>query len=198
LLETHRKLVRAELARFGGTEIRPSAMLSARVRQRQNAVALLVAVQDAHAAHNAGIDAARAIHMRAGVHLGDVERRGGDIFGSGVNIAARLEPVAPVDGIAISEVVISRCAAARSRLRIARPAGTEEHRRADGGVRVVPRSGAHCRGAREVGSDEQAEPASWPLRFLSELRRRKVIQTLLLYVARDWRIQQGAAYLCRY
>lgn len=47
--------------------------------------------------------AERPIHLRIGIHVGDVESRGGDIFGSAVNIAARILSVAEPDGIALSE-----------------------------------------------------------------------------------------------
>jgi adenylate cyclase len=43
-----------------------------------------------------------ALRYRIGVHLGDVVIEGDDIFGDGVNIAARLEGLAPVGGVAIS------------------------------------------------------------------------------------------------
>ena len=42
------------------------------------------------------------IEFRIGVNVGDVIAQGEDIFGDGVNVAARLEGVAPVGGIAVS------------------------------------------------------------------------------------------------
>jgi adenylate cyclase len=59
-----------------------------------------LAIQRAMAA-----DAAQAIRYRIGVNLGDVMIDGDDIYGDGVNVAARLQTVAPVGGIALSRAV---------------------------------------------------------------------------------------------
>ncbi len=47
------------------------------------------------------------INIRVGIHLGEVTRKDNDLFGDGVNVAARIEPQAPKGGIAISGVVYS-------------------------------------------------------------------------------------------
>src|SRR6185436_1101823 len=44
----------------------------------------------------------RPLQLRIGVHLGDIIVEEGDIFGDGVNLAARLENVAPPGGVALS------------------------------------------------------------------------------------------------
>ncbi len=46
--------------------------------------------------------------IRAGVHMGDVIMKDGDVFGSAVNIAARIEPQAKAGGICVSEGVQSQ------------------------------------------------------------------------------------------
>jgi adenylate cyclase len=47
----------------------------------------------------------RRIEFRIGINLGDVIIEGEDIFGDGVNLAARLQEIAPVGGIAVSQSV---------------------------------------------------------------------------------------------
>ncbi len=44
-------------------------------------------------------------HIRIGVHMGEVIHTGSDVFGEGVNIAARIEPKCEPDGVTVSDVV---------------------------------------------------------------------------------------------
>ena len=45
------------------------------------------------------------LSLSIGIHVGEVVFDGDDVFGSGVNIASRLESLAPVGGILVSESV---------------------------------------------------------------------------------------------
>ncbi len=69
------------------------------------AVACAAEVQRGVRDRNAGLPQERRIEFRIGVNLGDVLVEGDDIFGDGVNVAARLESIAPVGGIAVSQSV---------------------------------------------------------------------------------------------
>jgi adenylate cyclase len=70
-----------------------------------NAVACAADIQRRMAERNAAVPEERRIAFRVGVNLGDVIVEGDDIFGDGVNVAARLESVARPGGIAISATV---------------------------------------------------------------------------------------------
>jgi adenylate cyclase len=63
------------------------------------------AVQAGMAERNAAIPAGRRIEFRIGINVGDVVVEDGDIFGDGVNVAARLEALAEPGGICVSRVV---------------------------------------------------------------------------------------------
>ena len=45
------------------------------------------------------------LDLRIGIHQGDIVRDGKDILGDGVNIASRIEPYAPIGGVAVSEKI---------------------------------------------------------------------------------------------
>ena len=70
-----------------------------------NAVQCAVELQQGMAAANSGLPEDRRIVLRIGVNLGDVMIEGSDLYGDGVNIAARLEAVAEPGGICISAKV---------------------------------------------------------------------------------------------
>jgi TolB-like protein len=58
-----------------------------------------------HAARNEGTPPEKRIEFRVGINLGDVIVEDEDIFGDGVNVAARLEALAQPGGICISRMV---------------------------------------------------------------------------------------------
>ena len=69
------------------------------------AVLCAVEVQSGMLNRNADVAEQQRISLRIGVNLGDVIAEPEDIYGDGVNIAARLEALAEPNGICISEVV---------------------------------------------------------------------------------------------
>ena len=67
-----------------------------------NAVACAAELQRGMRERNAGVPQDQRIEFRIGVNLGDVIVEGEDIFGDGVNVAARLESIAKPGGITIA------------------------------------------------------------------------------------------------
>lgn len=71
-----------------------------------DAVKCALEIQRGMAARNAKIGPDRRIEFRIGINIGDVIEDGGDVFGDGVNVAARLEGIAPRGGICVSRPVL--------------------------------------------------------------------------------------------
>lgn len=66
------------------------------------AVQCAVETQQEISGHNGGLPEPRRMRFRIGIHLGDVMVEGDDVYGDGVNIAARLQELAEPGGILIS------------------------------------------------------------------------------------------------
>jgi TolB-like protein/class 3 adenylate cyclase/Tfp pilus assembly protein PilF len=103
LLEEHRELLRKIFPRFNGTEIKTigDAFL-VEFGSALEAAQCAIEIQRTLAKRNADIAPDRRIELKIGVHIGDVVHRGGDVYGDGVNIASRIEPLAGPGGICVS------------------------------------------------------------------------------------------------
>src|SRR6202043_712901 len=103
LLEEHRQLLREIFPRFNGTEIKTigDAFL-VEFQSALEAAQCAIEIQRTLAKRNHDVTPARHIELRIGIHVGDVVHREGDLYGDGVNIASRIQPVAGIGGICIS------------------------------------------------------------------------------------------------
>jgi adenylate cyclase len=70
-----------------------------------DAVRCAIAVQQAMPERNTGVAADSRIELRIGINLGDVIVEGDDLYGDGVNIAARIEALADAGGVLVSSTV---------------------------------------------------------------------------------------------
>ena len=70
-----------------------------------DAVRCVIEVQTAMAEKTADVPEDRRIAFRIGVNIGDIIIDGDDIFGDGVNVAARLQEIAPPGGVCVSSRV---------------------------------------------------------------------------------------------
>ncbi len=71
----------------------------------QDAVRCALDIQTKMAPRESGEDEDRRIRYRIGINIGDIVFEDGDIFGDGVNVAARLEGLAEPGGVCISDIV---------------------------------------------------------------------------------------------
>ena len=109
LLEEHRALLRPAFLKHQGQEIKTIGDgFLVEFASAVAAVKCAVELQEGLARRNLGAPADRQLQVRIGIHLGDVLRRGDDIVGDGVNIAARVEPLADSGGIAITQQVFDQ------------------------------------------------------------------------------------------
>ena len=103
LLEEHRELLRKIFPEFNGMEIKTigDAFL-VEFNSALEAAQCAIEIQRTLAKRNADAPAGRQIELKIGIHIGDVVHRGGDVYGDGVNIASRIEPLAGAGGICVS------------------------------------------------------------------------------------------------
>ncbi|MCX6145137.1 MAG: tetratricopeptide repeat protein [Ignavibacteriales bacterium] len=103
LLKVHDGLVRDVVLKFGGTIIKSlgdSFMVD--FSSAVNAVRCAIEAQEQFWNYNQGKSEFDRIQIRVGIHLGDVITVGNDIYGDGVNIAARIESITEPTRICVS------------------------------------------------------------------------------------------------
>lgn len=106
LRDEHASLVRELLPRHGGREVkRLEDGFLLEFEGGPAAVDFGLELQRTLAARNGGVRAERRMVLRVGVHLGMVVHRDGDVFGEGVNLAARIEALARPGTLYVSETV---------------------------------------------------------------------------------------------
>ena len=112
-----------------------------------DAVDCAYAIQARIAERNADVETGRRLEFRIGINLGDVIVDGDDIFGDGVNVAARLEAIAEPGGICVSAVVHDQVMrqAVSFDFRGSRRADRQEHRPAAPGLSAGRRMRRHRR-----------------------------------------------------
>jgi class 3 adenylate cyclase len=105
VLRAHNELLRAQLAKFGGTEVKSQGdgfMLA--FADPAAAVECALAIRDAVAAYDFGADVG-SMHVRIGLHCGTVIREGDDFYGRTVIVAARVASEAGGDEVLVTDAV---------------------------------------------------------------------------------------------
>jgi adenylate cyclase len=105
-LSSHRKLIDSLIEQHHGRFVNSAGdSVLAEFASVVNAVQCAVEIQTTLKAENADLPPERRMEFRIGVNLGDVIVNGEQIYGDGVNVAARLESLADPGGICISGTV---------------------------------------------------------------------------------------------
>lgn len=105
-LEVHNEIMRNQIVRNRGTVIKTIGdAFMVRFRSGENAVQCALDCQKAIGEYNKSKTPENQFHIRIGCHMGEVIHTGTDVFGEGVNIAARIEPKCDPDGVTVSDVV---------------------------------------------------------------------------------------------
>jgi len=121
--------------------------------------------------------------IRAGIHIGDVIFEEGDVFGSAVNIAARIEPLAPAGGICISEDV-------RNQIRnqgdiITVSIGKKELKGVDPAAEIY-----------QLVRDK-LEESQKKIPFFKDLWQRRVIQITGIYLLMSYLVKIGIGFMVK-
>jgi adenylate cyclase len=106
LVEEQRKLVRPILVRHNGREVKTigDAFL-VEFPNAIDAVRCAYDIQRTVREFGLSLDSEKRIHLRVGIHVGEVVESQGDISGDAVNVASRIEPLAEDGGVCLTRQV---------------------------------------------------------------------------------------------
>ena len=104
-LRLRREIIDPKIAEHRGRIVKTTAMGLVEFASTVDAVRCALDIQRAMPACNADLPPEKKIEFRIGINVGDIIVDGDDIFGDGVNVAARLESISEPGGICISDVV---------------------------------------------------------------------------------------------
>ncbi|MFA5833606.1 MAG: protein kinase [Bacteroidota bacterium] len=106
LLAQQQVIVRSVVPNFSGKEIDTIGdAFFLEFESALEASRCAVEIQKSIREHNGSMAPEKQIHIRIGIHIGDVIHIDNKVQGDGVNIAARIEPIADSGGICVSEDV---------------------------------------------------------------------------------------------
>jgi adenylate cyclase len=134
------------------------------------AIACAAAIQQSTAAHESSVPKDQRIEFRIGINVGEIYAEDGDIYGTGVNVAARLEALADPGGILVS-------ASAREQM-----ADSEDYGFENLGPHLVKNIKTPVQVYRLLPNPH----GKGILPLLKRLRKRKIVQWAVAYFAGAW------------
>jgi class 3 adenylate cyclase len=110
LLDDHNQVIRDSIQAHGGRAVKGTGDgFLAEFPSALQAVSCAIDIQRRFFDRNRSVEEGERFDVRIGLHVGDVVRRDGDVFGDGVNITARLEPLAGPEESAFRQASATRC-----------------------------------------------------------------------------------------
>jgi adenylate cyclase len=104
LLNSHREIIDRQISRYDGRTANTAGdSIVAEFPSCVKAVRCALDIQERIADVNEDIPSERRVIFRIGLHVGEIIIKDGDLFGDGVNVAARMEKLAPPGCICVSE-----------------------------------------------------------------------------------------------
>ena len=106
ILEKHDEIIHPVIEKNSGTILKKMGdAIFAEFTSSVDAVQCAIDIQTALKDYNSDISQKDMIIIRIGIHLGDVMIHEDDLLGEGINVAARLEPLAAPGGICLSQAI---------------------------------------------------------------------------------------------
>ncbi len=160
------------------------------------AVQCAIEIQQELGGRNRALPGTRRMLFRIGINLGDVMLHGGDLFGEGVNVAARLEALAEPGGICISRPVYDQV---RNKLAVGfEDLGDQPVKNISLPVQAFRVRLDGAKDSREPASPPRppsAEPASDPIWKSPRLRRRALQAAFLIALLAVINLATSPGYL---
>ena len=114
LLHIHNALIRNALREYRGNEVKHTGDgIMASFASVEEAVQCAIAIQEAFAKHNQG-DPGTNLHIRIGLSAGEPVEEDGDLFGSAVQMAARICAHTEPDHILVAQIIRDECQSRQS------------------------------------------------------------------------------------
>ncbi len=109
LVNEQRKLIRPVLAKHNGREVKTMGdAFLVEFSNTLDAVRCAYDIQRTTREFNISLPEEQRIHLRVGIHLGDVVESVGDISGDAVNVASRIVPLAEDGGVSLTRQAMIR------------------------------------------------------------------------------------------
>ncbi len=106
ILDRHNKLIRPFFGKYHGREVKTIGdSFLVEFESALDATVCAVEIQKFLLTYNSSSADRWKIKLRIGIHVGDVVKKNGDIFGDAVNIASRIQPLAEPGGICVSQQI---------------------------------------------------------------------------------------------